>query len=707
MRSNDEIMRVLRSKKFKPSKAKKLSRMLGIPQEEYVSFKHALSELSKEGHLIRLPRNRYALADSCGNLITGKIQVVRNREYGFLVPDDREKHPDDIYVSCRDLRGAMDGDRVLVRLKKSRNRKRRGRLETGVVEKILKRRRSSFVGVLERRGGRFYITSPTGASTTLPQRFIPLARSDVKNSDVGNKVIVKLPEEQNPQTKVFGEIVKVLGKPLEPEVEEQALLAEFAIEDEIPEDATAEEKAILDEDWRQELEKREDLRGLLSITIDPTDAYDFDDSIYVKRESHGYSLMVHIADVSYFVKEGTALDKLAEERLNSIYLPALVIPMLPEGLTKEVCCLSEGKERLAKTVSMKINLSGEVEEVKIFRSAVKSRRRLDYETAEEMIDNKAESRDKVCEMLKVADELAGILKMRRLRRGAIDMEIPEPKVIIADDGSVRDILFERRPRSYGLIEEFMLLANQKVAEFLKEKKVAFIRRIHEPPDNEAMSHFAAFAESLGLEIQSTKIYDIQRLLRSVAGKPLSYPINYALLRSMKRALYTTKEMAHFALSLDNYTHFTSPIRRYVDLTVHRALDAVLDKKSFPRQKIDAYLESLETIAGAASDKEELTDRLEREFLKLKACYLLKGREGETFDGLIVSVSERAFWVLLSRPAAEGVVPERLFKEQLIFEPSTFTLTAKRMKRSFRIGQKIKVRLVSVDIPSRTILLFPV
>jgi len=706
-------MEALRAEQFKPSKAKRLSKMLDIADDEYVNFKHTLAELAKEGQLIRLPRNRYALTDSCEKLIIGKIQTVKSGEYGFLIPDDKEAHPDDVYISRRDLRGAMNGDRVLVRIKRRRRRRRReqeGRLEAGVVEKIIKRGKTSFVGVLQQAGGQFYII-PQGDKSTLPSHRIPLARSDAKDVGVGEKILVRMPEEHNPGAKVYGEIVEVLGSPLDPGVEEKALLVEFGIDTNLPEDVVREEEALLLQDWTEEIKRREDFRNVYCVTIDPSDAYDFDDAISVKKNGKGYCLMVHIADVSYFVKEGTAIDKMAQERLNSIYLPGTVIPMLPEALTKQVACLKEGEDKLAKTVIIRINENGETEETKFVKSVINNKKRLSYEEAEEIIEGRLQTDDEIRSMLEASAELAELLRTRRIRRGAIDMEIPEEKVILGADGSVRDIVLERRLRSHNLIEEFMLIANQSVAEYLKKAGVVFIRRVHEPPDKEAMRHFETFVTSLGLHIASTKTNDLQKLLRAVSGKPLSLPVNYALLRSMRRALYTTKEEGHFALAADDYTHFTAPIRRYVDLTVHRALDRLLMR---PRQKWSAKdissetdYETLSSVAQAASEKEETTDRLEREFLKLKACYLLKDRVGETFDGLIVSVGERAFWVLLSRPSVEGVVPERLFKRRLEFDPATFTLTSRERKKSFRIGQQIKVRLVAVDIPSRTILLFPV
>ena len=695
----DEIMSALEGKRFAPSKPKQLAALLDVEAEDYVSFKRALAELAREGRLIRLSRNRYALPSASEYLVTGRLEVARGG-FGFLIPDDRDAFPDDIYISSRDLRGAMNGDRVLVRIKRRRRKRRGNGLKAGIVEKILKRKRSLLVGLLMRSGNRLYLL-PQGSRTSLPSRRIPISRSG--SAPVGKKVLVRLPEEQSPRAKFTGEVVEVLGEPYDPAVEERSLLVEFGVDTETPEEVLREQEEFLQLDYSSEFTKRKDLRKHLCVTIDPHDAYDFDDAISVRREEDGYHLMVHIADVSFFIKPGSPTDVLARDRLNSIYLPGLVVPMLPEGLTKNVACLSEGEDRLAKTVSIHLGRDGIIKNVSIFKSVIRSKARLNYAEAAEMLEAE-EARDEVGEMLKTGNELAMLLKERRLKRGALDMEIPEQKAVLGDDGSLRDILFESRLLSHILIEEFMLLANQVVAEHLARRSVAFIRRVHEPPDEDSMRRFSAFAESLGLKLKNASASAIQSLLRSVTKKPLSYPLNYALLRSMKRALYAVRPAPHFALALDDYTHFTSPIRRYVDLTVHRALDASL--RQTPKSQTVGE-KNLDVVAADASEKEALTDRLEREFLKLKACYLLKGRIGEVFNGLIVSVTERAFYVLLTRPAVEGVVPERVFKEALSFDPTTLSLTARSFRRTFRIGQFIKVRLIDIDIPSRSIIFTPV
>ena len=682
----EEVLKALRSLRVGPTKVKRLAKMLGVSAEEYVSFKWALAELAREGRIMRFPRNRYTAVHLPRDLVVGRVEMIRSGA-AFVVPEDRQKYPQDIYVSRSDLRGAMNGDKVLVRVRRGR-----GVSPRGTVEKILERRSSKVVGRLVRRGRRFFVEIQG------LRRYVGVPKASLGGARVGQKVVVELPQQAERARQLLGEVVEVLGDAGEAEVEERALLLEFGVDEEIPQEAIEEEERLLAVDWRERLGKRVDLRDLLTVTIDPDDAYDFDDAISVVREDSGWRLYVHIADVSFFVRRGGAVDRMARNRLNSVYLAGKVVPMLPERITHHLCCLMEGKERPAKTVEMEIDRKGAVRRVQVYRSVVRSDARLTYRQAQEMLDGVG--RDAVAKMLRVAGELGRILWERRLRRGALDMELPEPKVVM-ESGRVVDIVANPRLKSHILIEDFMLLANEAVAEFLTSRGVAFIRRVHEEPDERELRRFKTFVISLGLRLRSTRPADIQRLLSSVVGTPLEFPVNYALLRSLKKAVYTTEVNTHFGLALANYTHFTSPIRRYVDLTVHRALDAVFDG----RQQ-DASEAELSAVARDATDKEIRTDRLEREFLKLKACYLMRDRVGQVFDGVIVGMDEGVMWVLLDRPVVEGVVPERLFEERPHFDEATYSIVLRRTKRVFRIGQRIKVRLVGVDFEQRSLLFCP-
>ncbi len=682
----EEVLKALKSLRIGPTKVKRLAKMLGVSAEDYVSFKWALAELAREGRIMRFPRNRYTALRLPQDLVVGRVDMIRSGA-AFVVPEERERYPQDIYVRRSDLRGAMDGDKVLVRVRRGRSGSPRG-----VVEKILERRSSKVVGRIVRRGRRFFV------EVQGLRRFVGVPKASLGGAQVGQKVVVELPQQAGVRRQLLGEVVEVLGDAGEAEVEERALLLEFGVDEEIPQEALEEEERLLAVHWKARWGKREDLRDLLTVTIDPDDAYDFDDAISVIRKGDGWLLYVHIADVSFFVKRGGGIDRMARQRLNSVYLSGKVVPMLPERITHRLCCLMEGEERPAKTVEMEIDRRGAVRRVRVYRSVVRNDARLTYSQAQEMLDGAGG--DAVAKMLRVAGELGKILWERRLRRGALDMELPEPKVIM-ESGKVVDIVAHPRLKSHILIEDFMLLANEAVAEFLISKDVVFIRRVHEEPDERELRRFKTFVISLGLKLRSTKPADIQRLLSSVVGTPLEFPVNYALLRSLKKAVYTTNVNAHFGLALANYTHFTSPIRRYVDLTIHRALDAVFDGK------LEEVSEGeLSAVARDATDKEIRTDRLEREFLKLKACYLMRDRVGQVFDGVIVGVDEGVMWVLLDRPVVEGVVPERMFEERPHFDEATYSIVLRRTKRVFRIGQRIKVRLVSVDCEQRSLLFCP-
>ena len=680
----EEVLRALKSLRVGPTKVKRLAQMLRIPKEKYVEFKWALAELAREGRIMRFPRNRYTAVQLPRDLVTGRVDMVRSGA-AFVIPDDRSRWAQDIYVRRSDLRGAMDGDRVLVRVRGGR-----GGAPRGVVEKIIERRTDKVVGRLVRRGKRFFVELQG------VRRLLAVPKALLGGARLGQKVVAELPQESTKRG-LLGRVVEVLGDEGEPEVEERALLLEFGVDEEVPQEAIDEEEHLLGVDWSARWGERKDLTGLLTVTIDPKQAYDFDDAISVVREGENWRLYVHIADVSFFVRAGGAVDRLARRRLNSVYLPGRVVPMLPERITHTLCCLMEGQTRPAKTVEMEVDPKGVVRRSRVYRSIIRNDARLTYEAAQEMLEGRGS--DAVAKMLRLAGELADLLRRVRLRRGALDMEIPEPRVIM-ERGTVVDIIAPPRLKSHILIEDFMLLANEAVARFLARKGVAFIRRVHEEPDERELRRFRSFALSLGLKLRSIKPADIQKLLGHVAGTPFEFPVNYALLRSLKKAVYTTQPSPHYGLALEDYTHFTSPIRRYVDLTVHRALDALFDGVEFVSET------ELESVARDATESEIRTDRLEREFLKLKACYLMRHRIGQVFDAVIVGVDEGIMWVLLERPAVEGVVPERVFDEGVRFDPSTYSLLLRRTNRVFRVGQRIKVRLLSVDVGERSLLFCP-
>ncbi len=693
----ERIIQALRGRRFAPSKAKQLARLLKISQDDYVEFKHALAELAREGRLVRLSRNRYALPESHPDLVTGRIEITRGG-LAFLIPDDRDKCPDDVLIPRRDLHRAVDGDQVMVSLKKSR-RRREGEAAPrfrGVVEKILQRKRHRIVGTLRRGGNRYWLDAPGTAASRLP---VPKAL--LAGARPGQKVVVRIPLQQNPREKTYGTVVEVLGEAGDRVAEERALLVEFGVDETTPEDALEEERVLLDADWSGEFAGREDLRGLPTVTIDPADAYDFDDAVSVARIDGGWKLWVHIADVSRFVRAGGAVDALARRRLNSVYLPGRVVPMLPEGVTHRLACLMEGEDRLAKTVEMEFARGGVLKRSRVFRSVVRSDRRLDYDEAAAFLAGTGGG--ETGRMLRAGWELAQTLKRRRFARGAIDMNIMETKVLLDESGEVRDVVCKARRTSDVLVEEFMLAANERVALHLQDAGVTFVGRVHDEPDEASLRRFRTFALSLGLRMRGTDAASIQRVLSKVAGGTLEYPVNYALLRSMKKAVYTVEPRPHFALAFERYTHFTSPIRRYVDLTIHRALDMLFDGDLGAAPGADA----LERAARDANERELATDRLEREYAKLQACCLLRNRIGSIYDATIVGVSERAFWVLLDRPAVEGVVPERVLGERAIYDEESFALHLRRSRCTFRMGQRLKVRLFEVDVSSRSILFEPV
>jgi len=441
---------------------------------------------------------------------------------------------------------------------------------------------------------------------------------------------------------------------------------------------------------KEEIRKRRNLIGLTCFTIDPEDAKDFDDAVSIeKTENGGFLLGVHIADVDHYVNKNKHIDKQALSRGTSIYLPDRVIPMLPSKLSENLCSLKPDENRLALTVMIKIDAQGNIIEYEIFESIIKSKARLSYESAEELIHSNNKHTE-ISSSMKIMYKLSKILDKKRLDRGYIDFDVPEVKISLDRNGKVLDIQKKKRLSSHVLIEEFMLLANQCVAEYITKNKVPMIYRIHETPDDLKTKDFAMLAKTLNYKFDQNKSKDpkyIQRFLHKTNGQKNHVLLSQILLTCMQKAIYSTKNVGHFGLALNCYTHFTSPIRRYPDLIVHRIL----------KNKFKNRMDNLSEIAGIASEREQIAIKIERESIKLKQVEFMKNKLGDVFEGVISGVQPYGLFVELNDTLAEGLVHVSALKnDYYTFSEKQFALVGRRTKRKFQLGDSVKAQIVKVD-----------
>jgi ribonuclease R len=499
-----------------------------------------------------------------------------------------------------------------------------------------------------------------------------------------------------------GVITEILGPRGQPGVDTLTVIRAFNIPDTFDDETLQEARDQAKEFQETEIDGRLDLRDQLTLTIDPATARDFDDAITLSRDDHGHwHLGVHIADVGHFVRPGTALDQAARKRGTSVYLPDRVIPMLPEVISNSLASLQQGHTRYTLSVLMEFSPEGVRTDQQFARSVIRVDQRLAYEQAYEAMMNPGTAIEgftpEVRAMLGEMLELAMLLRGRRFQRGALELNMPEVEVELGDDGQVVGAHLAVDDESHQVIEEFMLAANETVAEFLKEKRVGFLHRVHPDPDPAKLLRFAEFARSLGLTLDKPQSrFELQRILRETADRPERYAVHYGLLRSLKQATYTPEPLGHYALASNDYCHFTSPIRRYPDLQVHRQLVSLLKGK---RPKSDE--DELAALGEHCTRTERRAETAERELIKIKLLTHLEGRIGETFHAILIGVEDFGLFAQLVELPVEGLIHVTSLADDFYYlEGETHTLIGRRSGRRFRLGDRIEVRVARVDVDRR-------
>jgi ribonuclease R len=678
-------------------------------------LRNMLEDMADDGEVIRLKGNSYALPSSTQNT-RGKLSTHRDG-YGFVTP---EKGGDDIFIPQRHMKSAMHGDTVEVRVERSRQG---GDKMEGRISAITERASSRIVGRYEetRRGA---IVIPEETRLNLVVAIPPKGRGRAEDGHQVVAEIVSYPVGGRPAE---GRIVEVLGWPDDPEVEVQSAIRRFDLPHVFGRDTLAEADAVAETVSKDDLNGRVDLRSMQTVTIDGETARDFDDAVSLKREGAHYRLWVSIADVSNYVKPGSALDRDAYLRGTSVYFPDRCIPMLPERLSNGICSLNPQVDRLTMTAEMLFNPGGTLLESTFYPSIIKSSARLTYTMVKQIIvDADPEVSDKhrpLTPMLLDMKELALILQAMRKKRGSIDFDLPEPEIIIGLTGQTEGIIRAERNLAHQLIEEFMLAANEAVAAFVTDKGIPFLYRIHENPDPAKLVNFQEFVYGFGYEFplvaERVNPSELQRLLAQAEGKPEERMINYALLRCMKQARYAAENLGHFGLASRCYCHFTSPIRRYPDLVVHRILKAVLALGFDSAQPTKRPLSGTEgkraerDLAGATaklgetgehtSKRERAAMEAERDVVELKKVQYMQRHLGEEFDGYIAGVTAFGFFVELEELFVEGLVHISTLDDDLYsYLEKQHSLIGRRLKRVFRIGDRVRVKVAAVSPATRRI-----
>ena len=567
----DIIIAYVSKSNYRPVRPRELASEMKIAEKDYRKFKSLVRELIADGELVRVRGGRIG-PPSKMNLKVGKIQIT-SKGFGFLKPEDGS---DEIYIRSTDTKTALNRDKVVVRVKPTSS----GKKSEGEVVKLLERAQTVFVGTYHATKFYEYI-EPDDPSF---KRDVYILPDHGLNPQEGQKVAVKLEEWKNQFLNPEGRLQEILGYPNENGVDILSVIKKYDLPTEFPPSVEHEAQKIKLNISPAELKRRKDLRNLVIFTIDPVDAKDFDDALSIEMTNSGnYLLGVHIADVSHYLLENSALDREAQNRATSVYLVDRVLPMLPEHLSNDICSLKENEDRLTYTCRMEITPQGKIEKYDIFKSIIRSRARLSYDEVQEYFDNsKAERISKeVGQVLVPLRKLAKLMRQVRFKAGSLDFDLPEAQVIMDTSGDVIDIRTRSRKESHRLVEEFMLLANRCVANHFIRLGLPTLYRVHDQPDSEKIEAFAQFSKSFGYNFTFTNPVKPKQLagaLKKIEGKPEEELLNEIMLRSLKKACYQRTNIGHFGLAYDHYLHFTSPIRRYPDLMVHRLLAEIKGKK---------------------------------------------------------------------------------------------------------------------------------
>jgi ribonuclease R len=702
MISRDDLLRQIQAKVHHPATDRDLAHILGIPRDQRHGFKRQLEALVADGALLQIRGNRFGLAGKM-DVVVGRLQT-NPRGFGFVVPEHTDADTGgDIFIAASNLLEAMHGDRVVARIERRSEKGAEGR-----IIRVLERSRETVVGRFETdQAGLGYVVPFD--RRVLTDVHVPTGQSS--SAEAGDMVLVEMTRWPTATRGPIGKVVEVLGHVDEPGVDTQIIIRKHGIPDSHSEESVEEARRLGTAVKERDTRGRTDFRGVTTVTIDGEHARDFDDAITIETLRNGnYWLGVHIADVSHYVQEGSALDEEACQRGTSVYFPERAVHMFPSELATGLCSLNPHVDRLVQSCLMEVDRRGNVVRYEIHDGVINSDARMTYTAVNAILTERdagaiAQYQDLV-PMFEMMGELFEILHARRRRRGSIDFDLPETEVILSEFGEIEAIVPSERNVAHRLIEEFMLLANETVAAHLVAHATPALHRVHEPPDMKKVEDFEAFIATLGYSLASrghaVQPRHFQKLIDRMRGTPEERPIAALMLRTMQKAKYDAAPLGHFGLAAEHYTHFTSPIRRYPDLVVHRMLrESRHGEMTGPRR--EELEDDLPETARHTSEMERRADDAERELLQWKKVRFMADKVGDEYEGYITGVAAFGLFIELVEHFVEGLVHiSSMADDYYRFVEQQHVLRGENTKKVYRLGDRVLVQVVRVDMERRQV-----
>ncbi len=685
-----KILEFMQEDDYVPMRAKEIAMLMRVPKNEYNEFLELIGKLEMELKIQKNRKNRYKVSEK---VYYDGIYKKNQKGFGFVKIEEREE---EVYISKENSLNALNGDRVLIEIIEEKNKVKKAE---GKIVRILKREKDTVVGVFQ-NNKTFGFVVPDDKNFGSD---IYISKKNFGKAKDNHKVLVKITKYPQKDKNAEGKVIEVLGNINDAGVDMLSLIKEHSLPAKFPEQVIEEAKKCGNKIDEKNISSRIDLRDKIIFTIDGEDAKDLDDAVRVQKLENGnYKLDVHIADVSYYVREKSLLDQEALLRGTSIYMLGKVIPMLPKELSNGICSLNEGEDRFTLSCTMEIDKKGKVISNEIYKAVIKVTKRMNYTDVQSILDG---SNDKILEKYKPyiqefknMEELAIILKNRRIENGYLNLDIPESKIDLDIDGKVTNISKYERTFAHEIIEQFMLTANETIAEKFFWLDAPFIYRVHEKPDLEKIQELNKFLFNLGLKIKANKdnIYpkEFAKILTEVQGKPEEKVVSNLLLRTLKVARYEAENKGHFGISSKYYCHFTSPIRRYPDLFIHRIISKYLEENYDLNQKtVEEYKKIAEDRAKQSSEREKVATLVEREAEDMKKAEYMESKIGEEYEGVVSSITQFGMFVELEN-TVEGLIRfENLGEEYYIYDEERKMLIGEKTNKTYKIGDKVKIKVI--------------